>query len=90
MRFFFLYLLLINAASFVLMLVDKYKARRNLWRISEAYLMSFALLGGSVGSLLGMYLVRHKTRHPKFTVGIPLILIFETIAIIWFYLHFSS
>ncbi len=90
MQYLFLYLLLINAASFVLMLVDKYKARRNLWRISESCLMTFALLGGSVGSLLGMYLVRHKTKHPKFTIGVPVILIFETIAIIWFYIHFFS
>lgn len=69
-----LYLLLINAAAFLLMLIDKWKAKKNLWRISEATLMSTALLGGGIGALLGMYTVRHKTRHPKFTVGIPLIL----------------
>ncbi len=83
MQYLFLYLLLINAASFVLMLVDKYKARRNLWRISESCLFTFALLGGSVGSLLGMYLVRHKTKHRKFTVGMPLILVLQMIVIIW-------
>ena len=69
-----LYLLLINAAAFLLMLIDKWKAKKNLWRISEATLMSTVLLGGGIGALLGMYTVRHKTRHPKFTVGIPLIL----------------
>ena len=69
-----LYLLIINAIGFVLMLVDKHKARKNLWRIPEATLMSAAALGGSVGCLLGMYTVRHKTRHLKFTLGIPLIL----------------
>lgn len=69
-----LYLLLINALGFALMLADKWKARKNLWRIPEATLMTVAALGGSVGSLLGMYTVRHKTKHPKFTVGIPLIL----------------
>lgn len=69
-----LYLLLINAAAFLLMLIDKWKAKKNLWRISEATLMSTALLGGGIGALLGMYTVRHKTRHPKFTLGIPLIL----------------
>lgn len=68
------YLLLINAAGFLLMLADKYKARKNRWRIPEAALMAVAALGGSVGSLLGMYTVRHKTRHPKFTIGIPVIL----------------
>ncbi len=69
-----LYLLIINAIGFVLMLVDKHKARKNLWRIPEATLMTAAALGGSVGCLLGMYTVRHKTRHLKFTLGIPLIL----------------
>lgn len=69
-----LYLLIINAIGFVLMLVDKHKARKNLWRIPEATLMSAAALGGSIGCLIGMYTVRHKTRHLKFTLGIPLIL----------------
>ena len=70
-----LYLLIINAIAFCLMLIDKYKAKKNLWRIPEATLMTTALLGGSIGALLGMYTVRHKTKHPKFTVGIPLILL---------------
>lgn len=68
------YLLIINALGFLLMLVDKRKARKNLWRIPEATLMTCAALGGSIGSLMGMYTFRHKTRHPKFTVGIPVIL----------------
>ncbi len=74
MKFFYLYLLLINAAGFLLMLADKRRARKNLWRVPEATLMGIAALGGSLGSLLGMYTVRHKTRHRKFTVGIPVIL----------------
>ena len=69
-----LYLLIINALGFALMLADKWKARKNLWRLPEATLMAVAALGGSIGSLLGMYAVRHKTKHLKFTVGIPLIL----------------
>ena len=69
-----LYLLLINAAGFALMLADKFKARKNLWRIPEATLMGVAALGGSIGVLTGMYTVRHKTRHIKFTLGVPLIL----------------
>lgn len=73
-RLILLYLLLINAAAFLLMLADKQKARKNLWRIPESTLMLSAVLGGSMGSLLGMYAFRHKTRHLKFTVGIPLIL----------------
>ena len=75
MKYFLLYLLLINAAAFVLMLVDKIKARKNRWRIPERTLIQSALLGGSVGALIGMYTFRHKTRHPKFTLGIPAILI---------------
>ena len=72
-----IYLLIINAIAFCLMLIDKYKARKNLWRIPEAMLISTALLGGSIGALIGMYTVRHKTRHIKFTVGIPLILLVQ-------------
>ena len=66
-----IYLLIINAIAFALMLIDKYKARKNLWRIPEATLMAAALLGGSIGALIGMYTVRHKTRHAKFSIGIP-------------------
>ena len=69
-----IYLLLINALGFGLMLLDKWKAKKNRWRIRESTLMLVAALGGSVGSLLGMYTVRHKTKHLKFTLGIPLIL----------------
>lgn len=78
-----LYLLIINAAGFLLMLVDKHKAKKNLWRIPEATLMTVAALGGSVGSLIGMYTVRHKTKHPKFTLGIPLILAVQLVVITW-------
>ena len=86
MKYFLLYLLLINAVGFALMLIDKWKAKHNRWRIKEATLMGVAALGGSVGSLLGMYTVRHKTKHIKFTVGIPLILVAQialAIYLIW-------
>ena len=74
------YLLIINALGFLLMLVDKWKARKNRWRVRESTLLLIAALGGSVGSLLGMYLFRHKTLHLKFTLGIPLILAAQCIA----------
>lgn len=77
------YLLLINAAAFLLMLVDKCKARKKLWRIPEATLMMSAALGGSIGALAGMYTFRHKTRHLKFTLGIPAILILQILLGIW-------
>ncbi len=83
MKLFLLYLLLINAVGFALMLIDKRKARKNRWRIPEVTLMTVAALGGSIGSLLGMYLVRHKTRHPKFTLGIPLILAVQLVILTW-------
>ena len=78
-----LYLLLINAAGFLLMIVDKLKAKKNLWRIPEKTLFLVAALGGSVGSLLGMYLVRHKTQHLTFTLGMPLILALQVVAVVW-------
>lgn len=78
-----LYLLIINAVGFGLMLVDKQKAKKNLWRIPESTLLTAAILGGSVGSLLGMYAVRHKTRHLKFTLGIPLILAGQIFGMVW-------
>ena len=68
------YLLIINAAGFLLMLVDKWKAKKNRWRVRESTLLLVAALGGSIGSLAGMYLFRHKTQHLNFTLGIPLIL----------------
>lgn len=74
MKYFHLYLLLINAAAFILMLADKRKAQRNRWRIPERVLMLCAVLGGSIGAIFGMYIFHHKTNHPKFTVGVPVIL----------------
>lgn len=85
MKLFLWYLLLINAAAFVLMLADKLKAQNGMWRIPERTLMGSALLGGSIGALMGMYLFRHKTRHPKFTVGIPAILIGQLVLGFWIF-----
>ena len=68
-------LLLINALGLLLMLIDKEKARRHRWRISEATLFTVALLGGSAGVLLGMYAFRHKTKHRRFIIGVPVILL---------------
>jgi len=62
------------------MLADKLKARKNRWRIPERSLMLTAALGGSLGVLAGMYTVRHKTRHSKFTIGVPVILAIQAVA----------
>ena len=74
------YLLIVNAAAFVLMLADKIKAKKNKWRIPEATLMGTAAIGGSIGAIAGMYCFRHKTRHPKFTIGLPVILALQIVA----------
>ena len=68
------YLFLINALGFCFMLADKQKAKKNKWRIPEATLMGLASAGGSLGVLMGMKLFRHKTLHPKFSIGVPVIL----------------
>lgn len=83
MEFVLIYLLIVNAAGFLLMTVDKLKAKKNLWRIPESTLMTVAIIGGSIGSLIGMYTVRHKTKHLKFTVGIPVILVLQIALVIW-------
>ena len=73
------YLILINAAAFLLMLLDKWKARRGAWRIPEATLLGIALLGGSIGAIAGMNLFRHKTKHLKFSIGLPVILALQIV-----------
>ena len=73
MKYLLYYLLIINAIAFVLMMADKQKAKKRKWRIPEATLMGTAALGGSIGAWLGMQIFRHKTKHIKFTLGIPLI-----------------
>lgn len=78
----FLYLILINAAGFLFMLADKQKARKNLWRIPERVLMGIAVFGGSLGVLMGMYAYRHKTKHPRFTLGVPVILAVQIVIVI--------
>lgn len=76
------YLTIINAIAFALMLTDKANARKKLWRVPERVLFAAALLGGSVGSLLGMYLARHKTKHPQFVIGIPVILVIQVVLVV--------
>ncbi len=74
MKLFYIYLILINAVGYLIMLIDKRKAKKKAWRVPEATLMGIAAIGGSLGSLIGMYQFRHKTKHKKFTIGIPLML----------------
>lgn len=76
------YLLIINAIGFVLMLIDKYKAKKSLWRIPEATLLGVAVLGGSLGCLWGMHAARHKTKHPTFSLGLPVIFAIQVLILI--------
>ena len=77
-----IYLLTINALGCLLMLMDKVKAKKNRWRIPEATLFLVAVIGGSIGSLIGMYLFRHKTKHFSFILGMPLILAAQIILVV--------
>ena len=79
------YLLAVNIATFFLYGIDKYKAKKGRWRISEATLLMIAVIGGSIGAWSGMRLWHHKTMHKKFKYGIPLISIMQ-IALVA-YLH---
>lgn len=78
---FIFYLLIINILGFIFMYIDKEKAKKHKWRISENTLIILSLLGGSIGSFIGMNKFRHKTKHIKFKYGIPLIIIFQIIFI---------
>ena len=71
------YFLAVNITSFLLYGIDKFKARKNLWRISEATLLTMAAIGGSIGAWAGMRLWHHKTMHKKFKYGIPIIIIMQ-------------
>lgn len=79
-----MYFLLVNIITFLLMYIDKKKAKWGMWRIKENTLFVFAFLGGSIGGIIGMYLFRHKTKKIKFIIGFPSILIVEIICIIIF------
>ena len=70
-----IYLIFMNLLAFLLMGLDKSKARRNRWRIPEKTLYLSAILGGSIGAILGMQVFRHKTKHASFRIGMPCILI---------------
>ena len=76
------YLIVINIVTFQVYGIDKWKAKQGSWRISEATLLMLALIGGSIGALLGMKIWHHKTMHKKFKYGLPLILLVQ-IALIY-------
>ena len=73
------YLIFINIVGILSMYLDKYFAKNNMYRISEKNLFIIATLGGSIGSIIGMYKFRHKTKHKQFTIGLPIILFLQVI-----------
>ena len=74
-------LIVINIITFLVYGIDKWKAKQGSWRISEATLLILAVIGGSIGALIGMKVWHHKTMHKKFRYGLPLILIIQIILI---------
>ena len=78
-----IYLLIINVITFFLFGIDKLKAKRSRWRISEALLLGMAAIGGSIGAWLSMVAWHHKTLHKKFKYGIPLILLVRVAVLVW-------
>lgn len=78
---FLVYVIIINIAGFCAMGIDKKKAKKGAWRIPEKRLFFIALLGGSIGSILGMKTFRHKTKHWYFVWGMPAILIIQLLAV---------
>ena len=77
-----IYFLAINVVTFFLYGIDKWKARRDKWRISEATLLGLAVIGGSIGACLGMKVWHHKTLHNKFRYGLPLILFAQIVLLV--------
>lgn len=75
------WLIVINLVGFAQMYVDKRRAKMNKWRIPEKQLFLVAIIGGSVGSILGMQVFRHKTKHKSFVIGMPAILILQVAAV---------
>lgn len=82
MKYLYLYLCIINALAFLFMLIDKRKAVKNRWRIPERTLLTLCAIGGSLGGYLGMRLFRHKTKHLRFSIGIPVMLAVQIIALL--------
>lgn len=78
-----IYLAVINLTGFLMMAIDKHKAKIKAWRIPESNLFLIAIVGGSLGSLAGMFIFRHKTKHWSFLIGMPLILFVQLALVLW-------
>lgn len=87
---FYYYLIFMNILAFLLMANDKQRARHKKWRSPEKTLFLTAILGGSIGSILGMQIFRHKTRHTAFVIGMPCILVIQIILAVLFIQYLST
>ena len=83
------YIIIVNVFTLILFGVDKWKAKRGKWRIAEATLLGFSILGGSMGALCAMRLFHHKTLHKKFHIGVPTILILQIAITIYLKLRYN-
>ena len=83
------YLLAVNITTFLVYGIDKYKAKKERWRISEATLLLMAVIGGSIGAWAGMRLWHHKTMHKKFKYGIPIIIILQVALAVYLLTNFE-
>ena len=83
MRIMVIYISIINLFGFLIMGIDKYKAKHHAWRIPEKFFFLVGLFGGTLGIWIGMYMFRHKTKHWYFVVGIPVLFFIQVLAYIW-------
>ncbi len=90
MKYFIIYLIIINLIAFLAMYIDKRRAKYGKWRIKEHTLFILAILGGSIGAIVGMYTFRHKTKKMRFVIGFPAILVCEIVIGIMIYNDFIS
>ena len=79
------YLFIVNALALTIMIFDKYSAEHHLFRIPETTLFGLAAIGGSLGCIGGMYIVRHKTKHLSFVLGMPAILAVQILLAVWYF-----
>ena len=89
LSFILVYLCVISLTAIIVTVVDKIKAKYNKWRIPEATLLIISALGGSIAMYITMQLIRHKTKHIKFMLGIPIIILMQVIVAVWSVFHFG-
>ncbi len=89
-KYILIYILGMNIVTFFLMWYDKHEAKTGQWRVSEATLFWFTILGGSIGGNIGMYAFHHKTKKWYFKIGFPLILVLQIVLIVYLNIRFNK